>query len=436
MKINFTIKRVSLMFVCFSIIVFWIIGLQIMTVEPSLRASIMTIDEVVEDIPEIKNGQYDDEISPKLDTNKIDSSLEKAKRLISEAAHSEYEEANEILQNSITNIKQNMKKSLDRMLKMYLGISEEDAKSIEDEVYQRLQSSIQNTFEEEVESYLQSAEWNLEATVQSEKDEKTLDQNDIEKDLNWESVYFVDYLKNKVDDLEKDLQGSIHERIKSIEKQVIKSKVGKEVSDYQLEKSEIETHVSDLQETIYQSANKEESSMYKQVSEIENKWEEKITSVLEEFLIGKKGVSKEDMEEIKEKIHYQLQDQIDFALSDETLMLEDIVDEKLIELDDAADEDRLIVERAKMLGMVESDEKKSDNVDFIEKDLDGRTEEFVLSIKNSIEQMKNDLVVSLASLTEDIERRIFKEVGVDLSEDEIESLLEKEMNNMEILIDI
>merc|ERR1712174_157564 len=177
---------------------------------------------------------------------------------------------------------------------------------------------------------------------------------------------------------------------------------GKEVSDYQLEKSEIETHVSDLQE----------------------------------FLIGKKGVSKEDMEEIKEKIHYQLQDQIDFALSDEALTLEDIVDEKLIELDDAADEDRLIVERAKMLGMVESDEKKSDNVDFIEKDLDGRTEEFVLSIKNSIEQMKNDLVVSLASLTEDIERRIFKEVGVDLSEDEIESLLEKEMNNMEILIDI
>merc|ERR1712157_146932 len=119
-------------------------------------------------------------------------------------------------------------------------------------------------------------------------------------------------------------------------------------------------------------------------------------------------------------------------------MLEDIIEDKLVEFEDASYEDRNIIDRATNLGMVTSAgiASSSNNVDIIEKDLDNKKNVLESAIKDSINVMERNIVEALSSTIADTGKRAFKEKGVDLTEEELSDLMHIETKSMNKLIEV
>lgn len=368
----------------------------------------------------------------------VDVALEKAKKFISDASATELEDSTKILHEAILKMKETLKKTLEGVLKYYDNVSDSDREDIKDEVYRQLEKDIVKKFKEEVKSYIQFNKLNLDSMIDSELNDETSNE-DIERDIKYKSSFLVDNLSNQIDMLEKELEQSIHDRAQKIEKHVILDKVGVEISDDQLEESEIETHVSDLEKEVLESATESETHMYKEVSSLTNSYEEIVNKILDDFLVKQKGFSKDEVEEIEKSMHSKLDEEFDYLFGDETLILEDIVDDKLFELESVVDEDRDVLKGAKRLGMVPtgaSDSAALNSAAYIEKDLNGKKDMLESSIRKSIDIMKGDIIDSLRSAIADIEKSVLKEKGVDLTQEELKNIIEIEKENMNKLIGI
>jgi len=366
----------------------------------------------------------------------LDIILEKAKYFISEASASELEDSTAILHEAILGMKAKIKKTTPEVLKNYNNISDSDKKSIEDEVYKQLENDVTSRFQEEVDLYLRLNEDTLDAIFKSEVNDGKSNE-EMERGVKYESAFLVESLNNHIDMEEIKLEQTIRDRVQNIEKNVIFDNLGVEVTNKQLEKAEIDTTISDIEEELMKSAAESETLMYQEVSALKDSYKEIVNKILEDFLMKKK-ISSEQLEEIKEVIHSKIDDEFDYLFGDETLMLEDIIEDKLVEFEDASYEDRNIIDRATNLGMVTSAgiASSSNNVDIIEKDLDNKKNVLESAIKDSINVMERNIVEALSSTIADTGKRAFKEKGVDLTEEELSDLMHIETKSMNKLIEV
>ena len=366
-----------------------------------------------------------------MDTKKeIEMALKKARTFISEASTSELEDSTEILHESILHMKDKIKKTLVEVLKHADMVTESDTERLQDEVYKQLENDIMNRFKEQVQLYIRSNEENLHAITQAELNlGKTNEQ--IERDVKYESSFMVENLNHQIDFIEQELEDTIRTRAQNIEKNVL-DRVGYEVSPDQLDEAEIHSHMNDAEEEIMEDAAKSESIMFEEVSKLTQKYKELTNKILEDLLMKNK-VSSEELEEIKKTIYKQIDQEFDYLIGDETLMLEDIIEDKLIELEDAADEDKEIIDQATNLGMVPY--SLLDSVDIIEKDLDDKKNVFESAIQKSIEMMEGNIMEAMRLTIGEIEKRVFREKGVELSEEEI-GRVDVKIDNMNKLIEV
>merc|ERR1711983_742596 len=97
--------------------------------------------------------------------------------------------------------------------------------------------------------------------------------------------------------------------------------------------------------------------------------------------------------------------------------LENIVSENLDGVEDTAVDDLEIIQKAKQLGMhseVSDDTESVNAVEIVENKLN--------ALKESLENSFHQLINLLNKVTKDVEKEVFKEEGIDVSEKELTDL--------------
>merc|ERR1719189_2052962 len=95
------------------------------------------------------------------------------------------------------------------------------------------------------------------------------------------------------------------------------------------------------------------------------------------------------------------------------------------ELRDIVDEDKYIIERAKLLGLTHNQYNKKE-VDVIEDDIESTKKGFDEYLNDVTTNIEQELKNSLTMVIEKIEKDVFQEKGIKLSDTELKDLVEKE----------
>merc|ERR1712157_500212 len=178
----------------------------------------------------------------------------------------------------------------------------------------------------------------------------------------------------------------------------------------------IKDAVSDMHKKEETEMNKVENEMNYQISIISDN----IKKVVEGYL-QQKGLQSSDVTMLGDEIAVRLREQ---TLKEKTKDAEEQMDGVEDELRDIVDEDKYIIERAKLLGLTHNQYNKKE-VDVIEDDIESTKkgfDEYLNDVTTNIEQELNN---SLTKVIEKIEKDVFQEKGIKLSDTELKDLVEK-----------
>merc|ERR1712157_110926 len=182
----------------------------------------------------------------------------------------------------------------------------------------------------------------------------------------------------------------------------------------------IKDAVSDMHKKEETEMNKVENEMNYQISIISDN----IKKVVEGYL-QQKGLQSSDVTKLGDEIAVRLREQTGQTLKEKTKDAEEQMDGVEDELRDIVDEDKYIIERAKLLGLTHNQYNKKE-VDVIEDDIESTKkgfDEYLNDVTTNIEQELNN---SLTKVIEKIEKDVFQEKGIKLSDTELKDLVEKE----------
>jgi len=169
--------------------------------------------------------------------------------------------------------------------------------------------------------------------------------------------------------------------------------------------------INEAEDEVLDNANEELSIMEEDIDVVEGDLKERIEKSLNEFLINKKNLRPSEAKEIEDKINERLDDKVSSLVSDKVEDIEVITNDNLDKIDDET-------LKGKTNGKL--NRPKLDNMKLSLEDY----------LKKEIASSENQLLHSLSKATKDIEKDVFKEEGIDVSDNELAALIEQETNNI------
>lgn len=182
-----------------------------------------------------------------------------------------------------------------------------------------------------------------------------------------------------------------------------KSDPGLELADEELGNSD--PVITKAEDEVLKAANDEIADMEEGINFAEENLQERIQKALDSFLIRDKKLSLSKAKEVEEKVHEGIYNRVSSLINSKEKDLEVITNDNLDLLDDEA---------------LEGDQSKLDS---LKKSL----EEY---LKKEIDGSESQLIQSLGDVTKDVETKVFKEEGIDVSYNELAALVEQETKNI------
>merc|ERR1711862_345043 len=321
---------------------------------------------------------------------------------------------------------------IDEILRNTENASDKDVEEFDEEVSKKVEEHLQAELMTLINEAFDKVKEELDSIQKSEIGDKTKTAKDIELDVESIRPFFVDRMEGEIDDLEKKLENKLHTIITKVEKELLEEKFGVEKSEIELEDAEVEAVLDKIEDEVIEVANDEASIMQEEIENAEVKLEAGIKKELNQFLVKEKKFSKPEAEEIQNKILSSLDNELTSLINNEITSLETIANEKIDLIQETAASDLNVIDKAKVLGMTESIQEGSTNaVDIVEPRLESMKEELEESFKDIIASSKDQLIHALSTVTKEVEKKSFKEQGINFSEEELATLVEKETKDIE-----
>merc|ERR1712194_148986 len=149
------------------------------------------------------------------------------------------------------------------------------------------------------------------------------------------------------------------------------------------------------------------------------------------------GLSVTEVDKIEEEISKRIEQEVTKNIEDRTEYLEEQVDQAMhIELDGLIEEDKYILDRAKKLGLVSSNNgvngdegNMNKDVDLIERDISGVRDNFDEYLEDLSKQITSELKNSVPGILENVEKKVLEEKGVKVTQNEMDYLIKEEEKN-------
>jgi len=375
------------------------------------------------------DGDKDEE---KVDEKKVQQQFRNAVNDIKDSMKDEFTVTMGWLHNAVTGAKTSIHRSIDEILRNTENASDKDVEEFDEEVSKKVEEHLQAELMTLINEAFDKVKEELDSIQKSEIGDKTKTAKDIELDVESIRPFFVDRMEGEIDDLEKKLENKIHTITTKVEKELLEEKFGVEKTEEELEDAEVETVLGEIEDEIFEAANNEAANMEGDIEVAEEKLEEGIRKELNQFLVKEKKFSETDAKEIQEKILSSLDDELTALINKEVTSLETITNEQMDLMQDTAISDLNVIDKAKELGMTESIQEGSTNaVDIVEPRLDSLKEDLEESFKGIIATSKEQLIQALSMVTMGVEKKAFEERGIQISEEDLAALVEKETKDIE-----
>merc|ERR1711862_614309 len=368
----------------------------------------------------------------KVDEKKVQQQFRNAVHDIKDSMKDEFTVTMGWLHNAVTGAKTSIHRSIDEILRNTENASDKDVEEFDEEVSRKVEEHLQAELMTLINEAFDKVKEELDSIQKSEIGDKTKTAKDIELDVESIRPFFVDRMEGEIDDLEKKLENKIHTITTKVEKELLEEKFGVEKTEEELEDAEVETVLGEIEDEIFEAANNEAANMEGDIEVVEEKLEEGIRKELNQFLVKEKKFSETDAKEIQEKILSSLDDELTALINKEVTSLETITNEQMDLMQDTAISDLNVIDKAKELGMTESIQEGSTNaVDIVEPRLDSLKEDLEESFKGIIATSKEQLIQALSMVTMGVEKKAFEERGIQISEEDLTALVEKETKDIE-----
>jgi len=314
-------------------------------------------------------------------------------------------------------------RAIDTMILSEDNLSEEDVQNIDEQVSEGVEEQLKSELQSLIEKSIQKIEEELKNVENEEIKSKST--KDIDGDIESIRSYYIDKMEDDIDTLEHEVEGKIHDVTEEVEKTLLKKSLGLEISTEDLEDEEVNSVILEVEDEVLDNANDIALNMEEEVDTIETNLEKEIQTSLNDFLIQTKHLSPTQAKEVQEKILSGLEDEISSLVQKEETDLENITNEELDRFDTDVLENAMVISQAKELGM------KSTLVDnnvaqVMEPKLATLKKELEEYLKGAIEDSKERIIESLSQVTRDVEMKTFEEDGIDISEEEMADLVERE----------
>jgi len=337
------------------------------------------------------------------------------------------------LHNAVLEAKTSVHRSLDDILRSTKDLSDRDVDDFDEEVSKLVENDLQKEFRVLVDNAAMDVKDEIESVKKAELFERNKSLEDLEADVKSIRSFFVDRMKSKVDDLEQKLESKIHTVTTKVEKDLLKKKLGVEITEEDLDEAEVVSYVSEVQDEVFEKANGETFAMQDDLEDTMKKLQQGVKAALNKFLVKDKKLSASKAEEIGKQIFDGLYDKIVPLVEVEVTKLEEIANKEIRDVEDSAADDLGIIEKAKVLGMHSEGSEDEDNlnvVDVVENKLNLLKENLENSFQDVVTASKNQLMNAVSKVTKDVEKEVFEEEGIEVSEKELTALVEKETKDI------
>jgi len=367
------------------------------------------------------------ESKPVVDENAVEHSVTKAMSDMSDSVKDEFLITMDWMHDAVVGTKTSIHRSMDYFLNQYGNYTADEVEEIDNEVADQVEEKLEADLMELVNKAVLDANKDLQSLVKSEVDEK-YETKEIEKDVDTIRSYYVERLKAEVDSLEGEMENKIHSISQEVEKKILKEKVGIDESNKDLDDREVKSIVTEKEDEVFQSANDKAIILTEDIGEAEKSLQENIREALTKFLVEKKNLSISKAKEIEQSVEEDLDNTVKTILQQEIETLEESANTEADEVRDIADEDITVIESAKELGMTA--DENSNKAAMVETSLKALKTELESSFKELVENSRSRVINRMKDSTKDIENNILKENGINISDEELDELVEKEMKSL------
>jgi len=337
------------------------------------------------------------------------------------------------LHDAIVEAKTSIHMSVDDILRSTQNLSDKDVENFDEEVSKKVEEELVSLYMELKDEAVLKVKEELDSIQKDEIGDKNKSAQDIELDVKSIRSFMSDRSEAEVDDLEKTLEGKIRSVTTKVEKTLLKENFGVEISEEELEDAEVESAAAEISDEFFEVGNDEQFSMQAELQDVTENLEKNVKTALDQFLIKEKKFSASDAKEIEEKVFTELDDSVKSLIGDEIDKLEKIANDKMDDVEDTAADDLSVIQRAKELGMhsTSSDKDSTNAVDIVETRLNALKESMEKSFIEVVAASKDQLILAFSEVTKDVEKQVFEENGIDVSEKELATLVEKETKNID-----
>jgi len=367
------------------------------------------------------------ESKPVVDENAVENSVTKAMSDMSDSVKDEFLITMDWMHDAVVGTKTSIHRSMDYFLNQYGNYTADEVEEIDNEVADQVEEKLEADLMELVNKAVIDANKDLQSLVKSEVDEK-YETKEIEKDVDTIRSYYVERLKAEVDSLEGEMENKIHSISQEVEKKVLKEKVGIDESNKDLDDREVKSIVTEKEDEVFKSANDKAIVLTEDIGVAEKSLQENIREALTKFLVEKKNLSISKAKEIEQSVEEDLDNTVKTILQQEIETLEESANTEADEVRDIADEDIAVIESAKGLGMTA--DENANKAAMVETSLKALKTELESSFKELVENSRSRVINRMKDSTKDIENNILKENGINISDEELDELVEKEMKSL------
>lgn len=405
------------------------------TIRHAIKPTADKDERTTASIISLEHAQDDEEESKiySIGTNYLDD----AKKIVINAEEEALSNSNEYISDILKDVEVTIKKAIEQLLlEKRHGYSSDEVTDVENEIFNKLEMKVHQQLKSTSTSITKDAEQDMDTIFENDVLAK-VDLNDIEKDVDAMREYFVDEAQKEVDYVAQDIKKNIREIVEGVEKEVIAAKLDIDADGEDLENAELEAQVSDVMKDIDNIEKKDFSNIETNLSKKIKKTNDSMKLVLRDFLINEKGLSVTEVDKIEEEISKRIEQEVTKNIEDRTESLEEQVDQAMhIELDGLIEEDKYILDRAKKLGLVTSNNgvngdkgNMNKDVDLIERDISGVRDNFDEYLEDLSKQITSELKNSMPGILENVEKKVLEEKGVKVTQNEMDYLIKEEEKN-------
>lgn len=400
----------------------------------SLRASVVDDPQVSKrvdvDQPQTAQQESLNGIKKPVDEQKVQQEFKTVLSDIEDAEESESKLTMGWLHDKVLEANKYIHGAIDSMIHESSNDNDISVEDFDEEISMEVEEELQSDLKALVDEAMDNLHEELLLVQEKEIGDKNKSEEDIELDVESIRTFYIDKIKDEIDELEGKLESKIHAVTTKVEKDLLAEDLGFETTEEELEMEEVNSVIIEAEDEVLEAANDEIEAAEDEVEGVEEILQEEIKKSLDGFLIGDKKMSSSKANEVEETILNELSDEMTSLFTKEEGKIEDIANDKLDQLDESTAEDAHVVSQAAELGMKSSNNDDTNVAEVIEPRLDNLKEDLEEYLQQAIVESKNRLIDSLSKVTEDVEIKVFKEEGIDISEEELAALVEKETQNV------